>query len=80
MDLWQIRYTSIVSGQRETYMDVGFETPQLAKDEIRRLMRDAKKLKKSNLDIDVLLKLGMRVPTPAIGRYWRVKKVKCKPI
>jgi hypothetical protein len=82
MDLWQIRYTSIITGERQTYMDVGYESPELAKAEIKRLMRDAAKYKKtlSHLSVNEMYAAGVHVPSALIGKYWRVKKVKCKPI
>ena len=80
MILYQIKYTSILTGIRETYMNVGFKTPELAKDEIKRLMRDAKKYKKQNIDVRTMSEMGIRIPTSLVGKYWKVKKVKCKPI
>lgn len=81
MNLWQITYTSIITGERQTYMDVGYETPELAKKEIKRLMRDAAKYKKTlaNLSVNDMYAAGTRIPSALIGKYWRVKKVKCKP-
>ena len=78
--LYQITYTNIITGERQTYMDVGYETPKLAKDEIRRLMRDARILKNRGWDINLMYQRGDRIPTPMLGKYWRVKKVKCKLI
>ena len=80
MNLWQITYTNIITGERRTYMDVGFETPESAKEEIRRLRRDAKKLRKDNYDVNLMYASNFRIPTALIGKYWRVKKVKCKLI
>lgn len=80
MDLWQITYTNIITGERQTYMNVGFESPKRAKDEIVRLMREAKKLKKQHLDVNARALAGLWNPTALIGKYWRVKKVKCKPV
>lgn len=79
MDLWQITYTNIITGARRTYMDVGFSTPESAKAEIERLIRDSKKLKKNYHDVNSMYLSGIRIPTALIGKYWRIKKVKCKP-
>jgi hypothetical protein len=79
MDLWQITYTSIITGERQTYMNIGFETPERAKDEIERLKVAAKKYKKLYYNINESYAAGVYLPTAAIGKYWRVKKVKCKP-
>ena len=82
MDLWQIAYTSIITGERLTYMDVGYETPGLAKAEIKRLIRDAKKYKKTlaHFNVNEMFENGIMIPSAMIGKYWRVKKIKCKPI
>lgn len=79
MDVWQITYTNIITGARQTYMNVGFGSSQSAKDEIVRLMRESKKLRKQNIDVNAMFVADIRIPTPLIGKYWRVKKVKCKP-
>lgn len=62
-------------------MDVGFTTPESAHDEIVRLMRDAKKFKKDmgHFDVNEMFSAGLRIPSAMIGKYWRVKKIKCKP-
>ena len=73
MNLWQITYTNIITGERQTYMDVGFESPKSAKEEIRRLRRDAKKLRKDNHDVNSMFMADIRIPTALIGKYWRVK-------
>ena len=52
MELWGITYTNIITGQREKYMDVGFPSPERAKDEISRIMRDAKRYKSVCKDIN----------------------------
>ena len=80
MDLWQITYTNIITGTRQTYMNIGFETPQLAKDEIERLKAAAKKYKKLYHDINETYSAGIYIPAAVLGKYWRVKKVKCKPV
>lgn len=80
MDLWQITYTNIITGARKTYMDVGFGSPESAKDEIKRLIRDAKKYRKQGYNVNEMFQNDIRIPTPMIGKYWRVKKVKCKPL
>lgn len=81
MDLWQITYTNIITGERQTYMNVGFESPESAKEEIKLLMRDAKKFKKhySYFNVNDMFESDIIIPTSMIGKYWRVKKVKCKP-
>jgi len=80
MDLWKITYTNILTGERQSYMDVGFESPESAKDEIRRLMRDAKKYKEHYKCYDpaIMMKEGIPIPSAMIGKNWRVKKIKCK--
>ena len=78
MDLWQITYTNIITGSRQTYMDVGFRTPELAKEEIERLMRDAKKYRKQYHNVNEMFQNNIRIPSSMIGKYWRVKKLKIK--
>lgn len=74
-ELWKITYTDNRTGLRESYMNIGFESPESAKTEIKRLMRDAKKYKKQGLRYNSNMSWS---PTPLIGSYWRVKKIKLK--
>ena len=78
MDLWGITYTNIITGEREDYMNTGFLSPERAKDEIRRIMRDAKRYKSFCVDVNELYITGYKIPTPMIGKYWRVKKLKIR--
>ena len=80
MELWQITYTHKILGTRHTYMDVGYEKPESAKEEIKRLQRDAAKYKKdyAHFDLNEIFKNGIRIPSAMIGKNWRIKKVKCR--
>lgn len=63
-------------------MDVGFNSPESAKDEIKRLIRDAKKYKKDliHFNINEMYESGVRIPSALIGKNWRIKKIKIKKL
>jgi hypothetical protein len=76
MDLWKI----IRTGLREQYMSVGYERPESAKNEIKKLIRDSKKFRKLGINPNIVNSQEiLRVPTPLIGKNWRIKKIKVRP-
>ena len=77
---FQITYTSILTGTRKTYMNIGCETKESAIREKNRLTRDAKKYKNthSHFNLDKMLEKNIHILTPIIRRNWRIRKVMYK--
>jgi hypothetical protein len=68
----------MITGERKRYMDAGFPSRESAKREIGILIRDSKKYKKQGYNLNEMFQSGVRIPTPMIGKYWRIKKIKSK--
>ena len=78
---YQITYTSMLDGCRHTYMNVGFECKDRAQNELKLLMKAAKKFKKDYPDWDHQKESQydlLYVSAAQIGKYWRIKKVSIK--
>lgn len=79
MNLYQITYTNVRTGKRETYMSVGFETKEDAERELKLLVKEAKKWRGKYNSHAIIGDISY-TPSYAIGKYWRIKKVKCTPL
>ena len=80
MEVFEITYTHILTGERKSYMNVGFPNRKVAKDEIERLKREAQRYKKMNYDLNSLYEKGVHLIAPLVGKNWRIRKVKIRPL
>lgn len=75
MDLYKITYESILTGERSTYMGMGF-SKESAERELRLI-----ELQRSKYDIDDIeqwVRGGVRVPSYVQGINWKIEKIKFK--
>ena len=73
MNLWRITYLNKLTGKRQNYMQVGFESEQQAFDEVRRLKDHAKKIAISNTDL-------LTFPQQFIKAWMVAVDIKVEPI
>jgi len=74
---WQIRYTNIDTGDRLTYMNIGFESEKSAKDELRKIKEQITKLK----GMGYYLNRGndfIKNRVCLIGKNFRIRKINLK--
>ncbi len=80
IDYWQITYTDVFSGYRETYMNIGFESKESARRELDRILREVKKANQGLFPFNIrdAVNAGMHIPSIKKGTHWRIKKIKIK--
>lgn len=61
MKLWSIQYTDERYGSKHYYMNIGFETPKEANDELKRLLRDKKKHIKNGVNTELTYRTKFKV-------------------
>lgn len=71
MIYFQITYTDSRTGERITYMNIGFETKEAAEMEKNLLVREAKKYRK----MSILGRVGF-ARASIVGINFRIKKIK----
>jgi hypothetical protein len=71
---YKITYTNVLTGLRETYMRIGFNSQESAVNEKNRILREAKRLRKQHIDVRTMK--GLIIPSYLIGKNWRISKWK----
>ena len=77
---WKVTYLSILSGERETYMNIGFESPERAQRTIDQLIKEYDKRWSEYCD-DKIRQMyidGTVMYTPMIGREYKVELIKLR--
>ena len=74
--LYSIKYTNRLTGERCTYMYIGFETQERAQTELNLLLREQKK---QPYTTEELLRVGSQfLRSWMIGTEWKIEPIKCK--
>ncbi len=78
--IWKLTYFSILDFERHTYMNIGFESPEAAEREKKRLERDYEKQwsKHTDEDIQQMWTSGYVMYVSMFGRDFKVEPIKLR--
>jgi hypothetical protein len=79
---YKISYTNILTGDKQSYMNIGFESEKSANDELNRLLHEREKLSFTYTE-DVIrdcIKNDIFIPTCIIMSDWKIKSIKLKKL
>lgn len=76
MELWSIQFESILTGEKQYYMDIGFKCPE--QHELDRLNRQREKHPLSETEVRNALKNGHNILSCYLGINWEIVKRKLR--
>jgi len=71
---WKITYMNRLTGEKCTYMNMGFRSPERAQDEIRCILKSRKLY--SDKELESWLNSSDRKPSYIVGTDWKVEPIK----
>ena len=80
--LWKLTYLSILDGQRHTYMNIGFESPEAAEQERDKLQREYEKrwAQRTDDEIRQMYLNGIKMYTAMIAREYKIEPIKLRKV
>jgi len=82
MIYYKITYLSALTGERSSYMNIGFESEKIAQNELDCILRHYEKIKDRYTE-DVIfncIQNNIHIPVCIIGSDWKIEPIKLRSI